>query len=439
MNNISYTRLILKTIIPIAVLFAALQIYGYLKSSKPKIASKEGVEKVWPVRAAKISYQDHQPHIKLYGEVIAGRQVDLRALVTGKIINVSENFRSGGIVKKDEILLQIDGFEYQGALTDAKAKLSEAKAKLAEILAALEFEKNALEFEQEQLEIGRRDLQRAEALAKDGTVTKRALDERRLLVVQRTQNIVKRKNGYDVQLAKSGQQRAIIVRWEWSVRQAKRNLKDTKLVAPFEAYVSGVTAQVGRIVSANDNVATLFDKNWTDVKFTLSDAQYGRILASDENMIDREVAVNWRVGASPLVYKARVERVNPQITSDSGGVQLFARILQHEQIAPVKSGAFVEIIFPDRKYTNVARLPQTSLFERNFVYIIEDDRLLKRQVEVVGTAQNDILVQGDLPEGHFVLLTRLSIVGEGVKVKITNQLQLNAPNILSKTSYSEKE
>lgn len=444
-NSLADASLILKIAIPVAIILGAFQTYFYLKATKPQIPSQARAERVWPVRAEQVTFRDYQPELKLYGEVISGRQVELRALVSGKIIDVNDNFRSGGIVQQNETLLQIDPFPYEAALTDAKASLREARAKLNEITASVDAESSALEFEQEQLQLGERDLRRAQPLVKDGTVTKRVLDERKLIVSQRKQNVETRKKNLQVQLARAEQQSAIIERWEWSVKVAERNLNDTRLIAPFDANLSGVTAQVGRMVSANDNVATLLDKNWIDVRFTLSDAQYGRILAAQENIIGRKVAIRWRVGTQPLTYQAVIERTNPQVSSQSGGVEVFARVRiktnnAQSSIELLKSGAFVEVIVPDRLYENVVRLPQTALFETTYVYTITNDRLTKRKVELIGTVGDNILIRGDLKSGEQILLTRLSVVGDGVKVQIVEQAQSapEEPRILSKKVDSEK-
>lgn len=437
-NLISGLLLLLKVTIPLAILAGSAGIYFYLKSTKPKIPAKAQTEKAWSVYATQVVFENYQPALTLYGEVVAGRKVDLRALVAGEIIKVSDNLRTGGIVAKGETLLQIDPFKYEGALRDNKASLRSAKAKLNEILSSIEAEKSALIFEQEQLEIAVRDLTRAVQLSKDGTVSKRVVDDRKVLVSQRTQNVEKRKNNLEIELAKAEQQRATIERWTWSVEQAERDVNDTTLASPFEAYVSDATAQAGRIVSANDNVATLLDKNWVDVKFTLSDAQYGRILAAEEKLFGRDVQIRWRVGIKPLLYNAKIERVNPIITSESGGVELFARVSNPNEGAPLKPGAFVEVLFPDRHYKNIVRLPQTSLFDTTYVYLIKKNRLVKEKIELVGAVGNHIFVRGELKGGDTVLLTRLSNVGTGLKVNIIEQPNIKAPEVISKTSVLEK-
>ena len=63
------------------------------------------------------------------------------------------------------------------------------------------------------------------------------------------------------------------------------------------------------------------------------------------------------------------------------------------------------------------RLPSTSLYGGDRVYVIAKDRLSERTVDVVGAAGKDILVRGGIEAGERVITTRLSNAGEGVKVR----------------------
>ena len=185
----------------------------------------------------------------------------------------------------------------------------------------------------------------------------------------------------------------------------------------FLSDQTGVTAETGRIVSANDQVATLIDANWLDVRFTLSDREYGRIISSDRTLIGREIKVLWHVGDEPIVYSAHIERVGAEITAEKGGVEIFARIDNPNVPTAIRPGAFVEIHVPDRAYEKVTRLPPSSLYGQDHVYVIEQGRLKSRRVDLVGVAGSDILVRGQIDKGDKVITTRLSAAADGLRVE----------------------
>ncbi len=411
-----YIGVIAKILLPLLLIGAGLGGFYLLKLTKTEVRQRVQREKVWPVNAQVAKFSDYQPKLRLFGETISGRKVELRALVAGEIVTTGTKFREGGIVKKGDMLIRVDPFQFKGALIDAKARLAEAEGRLREIEAMISLEMDALKYEREQLEIAKRDLARAVPLAKKGTVSKKLEDDRRLVVSQRQQSARQRQNNLKIQQAKYEQQKATIRRLQWGVDQAERNLRDTELKAPFDAYVNGINADIGRIVSANDRIATLLDKNWIDVRFILSDSQYGRILSSEKTLFGRDIDVRWYVGSKPLSYKAKIERISAEISSESGGVEIYARINDPTAQSPIRAGAFVQIHVPDQNYKNVIRISQTALYDGDRIYIIKEGRLEGRKIEVVGTAGTDILLRGPVKKGEKILLTRLSTAGDGVKV-----------------------
>jgi RND family efflux transporter MFP subunit len=414
-----FMPIVLKLLITVVVVISAVGGVLYLKSTKPKVVQKNVAEKVWPVKAVDVRFATHRPVLQLYGEILAGRKVQLRSLVAGKIIKTSDNLRNGAAINAGEVLLRIDPFNYEGAVIEARARLKEAESKLDEIYATIALENAVLKQAQTQLDLAELDLERAETLVRKSTVSKKIADDRKLIVSQRRQSAEQHFNNLKVYNARASQQKAVIDRLKWSLRKSERQLADASLKAPFSAYVSDVNVEIGQVVGANDRVATLLDKSWLEVKFTISDNQYGRITDSEGTVIGKQITIQWNVGGNPLLYKATIERVGAEISASSGGVEVYARVKNktEDKDAPLRSGAFVEVMMPDREYENVASLPQTAIFGKDTVFIIRDGRLSERKVELVGASDQIILVRGDLQEGEKVLVSKLSKVGEGLRVK----------------------
>ncbi len=407
----------MKVALPLLVLVLGAVSYAGLKATRPEVPSRPAQEKVWPVFAAPVEFSDFKPEVRLYGETAAGRVVELRALVAGQVIETGPGLRAGGLVKKGDLLLRIDPFEYQGALVEAEAQLMEIKAQLSEIEATIKSEQDALGHSKEQLEIAERDLARAVPLVQRGVVSKKVADDRRMIVSERNQAVKLRVNNLAVQKAKAEQQQAKIAQLDWKVRQGKRHLEETELKAPFDAYVKSVSADLGRLLGVNDAVATLLDRDWMEARFTLSDSQYGRIVTEGETVIGRPIEVLWRVGDKELGYKAVIERVAAEITSESGGVEVYARLADPLKPIPIRAGAFVEVQVLDRAYSNVARLPETALYGGDRVYVIAEGRLSERKVELIGSAGDEVLVRGAIAQGDRVVTTKLTNAGEGLAVE----------------------
>ncbi len=403
--------------LPLLILAVAGGIFVLLQITQPEVVPEAPEERVWTVNASTVAFADIQPELQVFGEVVAGRKVELRALVAGEILETGENFREGGIIKADDLLVLIDPFDYEAARDEALAQLDEARARLTEIKARAVLEGQALDNARQQLTIRQRDLNRAIRLAKGGNISQKTVDDRRLAVRQQEAAVDQRVSNVAVENSRVEQQEATISRLEVGLRRAERDLNNTRVVAPFTGFVGDVSAERGKRVSLNDKLSDLTDADRLEVRFTLSDAQYGRIIEAEGNVTGRPATVLWRVGGRTIEYDATIERVGAEISASSGGVEAFALLETKGTDTPLRPGAFVEVRLPDTRYAQVAQLPETALYDSDRVYVIAEGRLEARTVEVAARTTDGILVSGDLKPGEKVLATRFAEAGPGVRVE----------------------
>ncbi len=417
----SKLRIFLYVVFPIVALVAAIAAFMYLRSTKPEVAKRPIREQVYSIASTEVAVVNHRPRLQLFGEARPGRQVELRALVAGEVTATGDGFLEGGVVRKGDLLLQLDPFEYDAALSEARANLAETRARLAESEARIVLERDQLAEVRNQYDLAMIDLERARPLVTQELLSQKAVDDRQVVVSQRDQAVKQRESSVAIETARAEQQRAVIGRLETSVARAERNLANTKLVAPFDAYVSAKGAEVGRLVGVNDPVATLIDTDRMDVRFNLSDARYGRIVKDSGGLVGRPVRVVWRVGGGAAEYTAKIERVVAEISAASGGVDVYAGVdgVNGEGSGiPLRAGAWVEIYLDDMEFADVITLPESALYGGDTVYVIEDSRLKSRTVELVGYSGGNVLVRGGLKPGEKVNTTRISEIGDGLRVEV---------------------
>ena len=358
-----------------------------------------------------------QPDLRLYGEIVAGREVDLRALVPGEVVMVANSFVDGGSVTQGDMIIEIDHFEYQAKFDELSAKIKEAYARLQEIKSRKAAFGLTLKRDQEIVNLLRRNVKRMQALSGKGTVSDKRLDTARMELTKQQKTAEIRQSDIVAEITHIKQQEAVIKRLNVGLRRAKRDLQRVKLTAPFDGILADVQVQVGKRLGANDSVAKLIDPSRLEARFTLTDRQYGRIM-SEGSLAGRPAKITWQVGGQSYNFNGRLDRVGARIDSASGGVQVFARLDGIDLKTPVRPGAFVIIIVPDRTYLTVARMPESALYNGNTVYVIQDKRLVKRKVELVARIDNDILLRGEINMGDRVVTTKFSEIGPGQKVEV---------------------
>lgn len=432
----------------LVVLFVGAAAFGvrWMIATKPGAPQRPHSEPVYAVRAVEASAGLHQPIISVFGEVSARRSVELRSLVAGPVVGASDNLIVGGRVAAGEVLVRIDPFSFEGAVDEARANLTEAEARLTEAQAQLDAWGEDHARIEEQVRLAERDLERASSLAGNDTIAERAVDERRLTLVQRRQALETSTTNRKLLAARLDQQKASIVRLAWRLRQAERDLRDTELRAPFDGVVRSESVGLGKRLSANDVVAQIYEAGGLDLRFTLSDSQFGRLSADDAPLIGREATVSWAIGDAPVKTRAVVDRIGPEVSPLTGGVSVLARIDGKAAAKGLRPGAFVTVSLPDRGFRDSVRLPEESLYSDDHVFALRPEeceigrgrtprtasetriaRLERVDAAPLAWDGGDVLVRGAL-DGRMILTSRLAEAGDGVKVRIVPALQAAGTN-----------
>jgi RND family efflux transporter MFP subunit len=409
-------RMVLQIVLAIVILAAAKTGMDWLVESKPEGFKRPARERVYTVQMTEVQPADHQPVFTVYGNSVAGDTVDLRMLVSGEIKAVHPRLRAGETIRAGEVLLEVDRFDHEGALTEAEANLQEADAQLAEINARIAYEQQALERTREQAALAERDLERSKDLLNRGSGTQKNVDDRQMAAFERAQSVEQRQSNLAIEKTRADQQRATIRRLQWKTAEARRDLENTRLLAPFDAVVTSASAGLGRNLSANDVVVSLYRSDSLDVRFVVTDAQYGRLLSDPRGVIGRTVEVTWGIGGEPAVFAGTIDRVGAELQSERGGVELFATIDLESSETDIRPGAFVEIAVPDKVYETTVRLPETAVYNGNRVYVIEDGRLVTRTVAVASYTGGDVIISDGLNPGETVLTTQIADARDGLKV-----------------------
>ena len=74
---------------------------------------------------------------------------------------------------------------------------------------------------------------------------------------------------------------------------------------------------------------------------------------------------------------------------------------------PLVAGMFCRVEIPGTIMNQVCRLPRWSVTFENQVYVVEDGRLMPRDVNVLRTQNNQSFIKSGLDDGELVITTRL--------------------------------
>jgi RND family efflux transporter MFP subunit len=190
-----------------------------------------------------------QKDVQIYSEWIGTLDgfvnADVRAQVTGYLLR--QDYGEGAMVKKGQLLFEIDPRPFQAALDQATGQLAQAKATLANAEAV----KGRTQL----------DVDRYTPLAKEEAASQQDLDN----AVQN--NLAAKAN---VETAK-----AQIETYQAAVETARINLEFTRLISPIDGIAGQAQLQVGALVSpASGAVTSVSTVNPIKVFFTVGEPEY---------------------------------------------------------------------------------------------------------------------------------------------------------------------
>ncbi|MCA8927405.1 MAG: HlyD family efflux transporter periplasmic adaptor subunit [Alphaproteobacteria bacterium] len=405
--------------LPVVVLGLGVVAFLVLVSTKPELAQREVTEKVWPVRTVAGTVETLQPKLRFFGEIVAGREVELRPLVSGSVIEVGPAFQDGGRVSKGDLLVAIDPFDYDAAVAETTADLAEARARLRELEAEGQAAAAMLEQEITAETLHERDLNRFKSLNARGAASTKAFDDARMALLTASEQVIERRFAIERLDASLARQRAVIQKLQVKAERAGRDLEQTRLTAPFAGYLTDIGTEVGKRLSQNDRVARLIDSRRLEVRFTVGMRQFGELLQGGD-LIGRTAEVTWHLRDQAHRYTATVTRTGSEIDAASGGIAVFATVESGESLDLLRPGAFVEIALPGPRYEAVTRLPETAWFDGR-IMIVADGRLQARPADLVRHLGNDILIRSDLKGGEAVLVTPIPGADTGLSVTIVGE------------------
>jgi membrane fusion protein (multidrug efflux system) len=309
----------------------------------------------------------------------------IRAQVTGYLI--SQNYKEGDPIKKDDLLFQIDPRPFQAALDQAKGQLAQAEAK------------------QGKTEL---DVKRYAPLVKDKAISQEE---------------------YDDAVQANLEAQAAVMAAKAQAEQAQLNLGFTKIVSPIDGIASIANGQIGDLVGPNSGELTTVSTvdpikayynvteqayiNFTKL-FTTERDRYERLGKLDIEL----VLVNGEV--YPL--KGRIYAADRQISPTTGALRVAA--LFPNPNAALRPGEFGRIRVKFDLASGALLVPQKAVSELQGSYqvaVVGPDNKVHIQPVRIGERTGTFwIIQEGLKPGQRVVVEGLQKVREGTLVNVTN-------------------
>lgn len=303
------------------------------------------------------------------GSVVARNIVPLIPQVTGTVLWVSPNLRTGGTFQKNEVLLKIDPADAELLIAQAEANLLVAQANL--------------------------ELREAESQA--------ARENWTLLHEGEVPDLV-------AKLPQINQAKANIAVANAQLSAAKLDLARTDFSLPFDGRVLASQIGVGQWVSRGQAIGTSFDLNSLEVEVPIS--------GTEQNLLSPVTERDALVFANDEEIPAFVDRMSASADLRSRASSLYLSFPAiPESLVP---GNFVSVTVYGREQSNVYRIPEIAEQANSTLWIVRAGLLERVTPQIIERRDEELTIVA-FDYGDGIVIGSLVGVYPGQKVAIASE------------------
>jgi membrane fusion protein (multidrug efflux system) len=313
------------------------------------------------------------------GTLDGSENAEIRARVTGYLLK--RDYQEGGLVKKGDLLFEIDPRPFQAALADAKSQLEQAKA--VQIASQADADRN-------------KDL-----------FTKKVISEQEY--TNKTQNNV-------ANIAKVGAMTA-------NVEEAQLNVSFCNVASPVDGIAGVAQAQVGDLVGTGSStvLTTVSTLDPIKILFPVSETDYldanKRVQETMEKPFEerRESIELILADGSIFPHKARLLSVNRQVSASTGTILVTALLPNPGNL--LRPGFFARARIVADVLKDAVVVPQRAVSEIQGSYQLAlvgpDGKAEIRPVQVGARTGMDWVITSGLKAGEKVIVEGIQKVKAG--------------------------
>jgi RND family efflux transporter MFP subunit len=331
------------------------------------------------------------------GYVVARRQATVSSKVTGKVVEVF--VEEGMHVEKDQVVAKLDDTTQRAQLSLAMAQAEVSRATLDEIEA--------------QLRIARLERDRLRDLAGRNLTSKSSLDTAEA--------------SYDQIAARLETGRENVKVSERNIDLAADSLSNMTIRAPFAGTVVSKDAQPGEMISpisagggfTRTGICTIIDTDSLEIEVDVNEAYIQRVKTGQAVSATLDAYSNWHIPAEVIAIVPTADRQKATVKVRIGFLERDERVLRDMGVKVAFLGAGMPTENSQEiRGVLIIREALRSDAGGDFVWLVRDDKLEKRPVEIGGQRDRaQVLVVNGLNPGDTVVRSSDTplLVGQSIK------------------------
>ncbi|MDL0434011.1 efflux RND transporter periplasmic adaptor subunit [Marinobacter sp. TBZ242] len=355
------------------------------------------------------------------------------ASVSGRVVERHPELESGTLLAEGTLLVALDPSRYELAVAEAEAELASLAAELAQLETEADNAERLLSLERERLSLAEQELSRIERLAASGSVSTSQRDEQRRSTLAQRQAVAAQEKVLALLPSRRDVLAAQRERAAARLAQARRDLEDTRFLAPYDLRLGEVDVEQYQFVTAGQRLFEADSLAAAEVEAHVPIAMMRRLLAGavpdepprsalelSERLaladIEAEVAL---VGAEGVGWTGRLVRVASGLDPATRTVRAVVRVADpYRDVLPPDRPPLQRDMYTRVRLSTPGREPllvvPASAVHQGELYLADDeDRLVRRRVTVAFEQGELAVITAGLAPGERVVVDDLATAIHG--------------------------
>jgi RND family efflux transporter MFP subunit len=332
-------KTIRRTVIVIAVISATLTLLFYNKSRMQAKVKNNEIQVAASVTVTKALLKLVPVTLSMVGTTYPDREVLIVSETQGKVVSVHAN--TGDRVVAGALIAKVDDELRRAALASAEINFEKAKS----------------------------DRDRFEQLHKDSSVSDAQLEGARLA-------------------AKAAEVQYIT---------ARRQLNDTKIVAPFSGTITSRTIEVGSVLGNNTPVAGIVDISQLKIKLSIAEKDAFRLKVGDRVVVTTDIYPS-------AEFTGTIRNINAK--GDDAHAYPIEITLPNNPKQPLRAGMFARVTFTSLGTDKAIVIPRDALvgsIRDPKVFVVENNCAMLKNVVIRADVGSTLEIISGIAEGDVVV------------------------------------
>jgi RND family efflux transporter MFP subunit len=409
------------------VLLVAIVIAVTLVIMRPKAERQVPVQKGRLVEVFSARAEDFQMVVEAFGTVTPRESLPLVAQVRGQIVDIYQSFKEGNFVKKGTRIIQIDPRTYSLEVKRRQVQIMQSEAELKRLKQEVINHRSRVKIAKSDVALSKSEYLRLKKLVDRKVIAQSQLDKAEQAYLASRERLQAIEN----QLALIGPRREQLMAArdmaDVMYQQANLDLERSSLEAPFDGWVLEKAIEVGQHVNVGQQLGSIYKAGELDIEVSIPTREFKWLPSGMGKNSSVAADVIFRNSGDQQVWQGRVARVKARMDERTRTLPV---VIEVDETATaeksvsgfrLRPGMFVTIKIKGKEVNQAYVLPRYVVYPGDVVYTLKDDQLKIKEVGILRSYKDSVIVNEGLSQDDQIISTPLSGAVDGMRVRLKTE------------------